>query len=52
MLDSITDSIDMNLSKLQEIVTGDLACYSSWDHKQPDTTDGQNNSHSNDPTHH
>ena len=33
-LDSITNSIDMNLSKLQEMVTGELAYYRSWGHKQ------------------
>jgi len=33
-LDSITDSIDMNLSELREIVTGELARCSSWGHSQ------------------
>ena len=39
-LDSITDSKDMDLSKLQEIVKdkGSLACHSPWDHKELDTT--------------
>ena len=41
-LDSITDSIDMNLSKLQEIVCsnsfGSLMCCSPWGHKELDTT--------------
>ena len=50
-LDSITDSIDMNLSELREIVTGELARCSSWGHKQSDTTNGQNNSNSNNPAH-
>ena len=38
-LDSITDSMDMNLSKLQE--TGEdrsLACCSPWGRKELDTT--------------
>ena len=29
-LDGITDSVDMSLSKLQEIVKGSLACCSPW----------------------
>jgi len=39
-LDSNTDSINMDLSKLQEIVKdkGSLACHSPWDHKELDTT--------------
>ena len=41
-LDSITDWIDMNLSKLQEIVCsnsfGSLVCCSPWGHKVLDTT--------------
>ena len=39
-LDGITDSMDMNLSKLQEIVkdTEDLACCSPWGCKELDTT--------------
>ena len=37
-LDAITDSMDMNLSTLKEIVrTGSLVCCSSWGHKQLDT---------------
>ena len=33
-LDGITDSVDMNLSKLQEIVKDEnLACCSPWGHK-------------------
>ena len=38
-LDSITDSMDMNLSKLREIMENRGAwCYSPWDHKQSYTT--------------
>ena len=37
-LDNIINSMDMNLSKLQEIVKGNLACCSSWGHKQLDMT--------------
>ena len=29
-LDSITDSMDMNVSKLQEIAEDSLACWSPW----------------------
>ena len=32
-LDGITDSMNMNLSKLREIVKGSLVCYSSWGHR-------------------
>ena len=32
-LDGITDSMDMNLSKLRETVMGSLVCYSSWGHR-------------------
>ena len=37
-LDGITDSMDMNLSKLQEIVKGQgsLVCCSPWGHKESD----------------
>ena len=40
LLDSITDSMDMNLSKLWEIVKDreSLACYSPQGRKQPDMT--------------
>ena len=42
-LDSITDSMDMSLSKLQELVmSGSLACCSPWDHKEWDTTEWLN----------
>ena len=37
-LDSITDSIGMNLSKFQKIMKDSLACCSPWDHKESDTT--------------
>ena len=38
-LDDFTDSMDMNLNKLQEIVKeGSLACSSPWGHKESDTT--------------
>ena len=39
-LDGITDSMDMSWSKLREIVKelGSLACYSSWDRKELDST--------------
>ena len=38
--DSITDTMNMNLSKLQEIVEdkGSLACGSPWGHKELDMT--------------
>ena len=46
-LDSITDSMDMSLSKLWEIVKGreghGLACSSPWGHKESDTTWWLNN---------
>ena len=35
-LDGITDSMDMSLSKLREMVKGSLACCSPWDHKELD----------------
>ena len=40
-LDGITNSIDMSLNKLWEIVEGQrsLACCSPWGHKEPDTTE-------------
>ena len=40
-LDGITDSTDMSLSKLWEIVKdrGSLVCCSPWGHKELDTTE-------------
>ena len=38
-LDGITDSLDMSLSKHQELVKdGSLACCSPWSHKELDMT--------------
>ena len=44
-LDGITDSMDMNLSKLQKMVEdkGNLACFSLWGCKEPDTIEQLNN---------
>ena len=44
-LDGITDSMDMNLSELQEGCEGQgsLACCSLWGHKESDTTGRLNN---------
>ena len=43
-LDGITDSMDMSLSKLQELVMdrGGLACCSPWGHKEVDMTERLN----------
>ena len=43
-LDGITDSMDMSLSKLRELVmdTVSLVCCSPWGHKKLDTTDRLN----------
>ena len=42
-LDGITDSMDMSLNKLQEMVKqGNLACCSPWGHKELDTAEGLN----------
>ena len=39
----ITDSMDMSLSKLQELVMqGGLACFSPWGRKELDTTERLN----------
>ena len=44
LLDSVTDSVDINLSKLWEIVEDrGLVCYSPWGHKELDTTQKLNN---------
>ena len=37
-LDDITDSMDMGLGGLQELVMGGLVCCSSWGRKELDTT--------------
>ena len=44
LLDCITDSMDMSLSKPQEMVKDREAvvCCSSWDHKESDTTEQLN----------
>ena len=43
-LDGITNSIHMNLSKLGDSEgQGSLVCYSSWGHKESDTTQRPNN---------
>ena len=43
-LDSITDSMDVSLSELQELVmdTGGLVCCDSWGRKELDTTEQLN----------
>ena len=48
-LNRITDSLDMSLSKLREMVPGDgelqgsLVCCSPWGHRESDTTWQLNN---------
>ena len=40
-LDGINDSMEMSLSKLQELVNGQagLVCCGPWDHEESDTTE-------------
>ena len=47
-LDGITDSTDMSLSKLWEIMKGQgsLVCCSPWGHKESDMTERLNNNNS------
>ena len=49
-LDGTTDSMDMSLSKLQEMVMGSLACCSPRDHKELDKTERVNNNIKHKPT--
>ena len=41
-LDGITDSMDMSLSELRELVMEQLACCSPWGHKESDMTEQLN----------
>ena len=45
-LDGITDSVNMSLSKLKEMVKGSPACCCPWGHKESDMTEWLNNSES------
>ena len=47
-LDGITDSMDMTLSKLQEMVKGSLVCCSPWGHKELDTIERLSSNNSKD----
>ena len=38
-VDGITNSMDLSLSKLQELVMGNLVCCSPWGHKESDMTE-------------
>ena len=38
-LDGITDSMDMGLGKLWELVIDRELCFSPWDRKESDTTE-------------
>ena len=42
-LDGITNSMDVSLNKLWEIVKGSLVCCSPWGHKESDITEQLNN---------
>ena len=42
-MDGVTDSVDMSLSKLQEIVKNRTVCCSPWGHKVSDMTERLNN---------
>ena len=41
-LEGVTDSMDMSLGRLQELVMGGLACCASWGSKELDTTEQLN----------